>query len=121
MQLKNNLEGRNLLDDTVRNYYRKAGNRSIKHFLWSEDRGVLSSHFLLERRHVLKISIGEDRGAYLTDIQLGIGPHYFSPSDFWSYEDYRRFKIEADIWSIEFNLRLMDEFLGYTQYLPRYD
>lgn len=121
MQLKNDLEGRRLLDDVVQNYYLKTGSRNIKHFLWSEDRGALASHFLLERKHVLKLSIGEDHGAYLTSVQLGIGPHYFSPSDFWSYEDSRRFKIEADTFSIEFNLQLMDEFLGYTQYLRRYD
>ncbi|MGF6766246.1 hypothetical protein P3T24_006592 [Paraburkholderia sp. GAS33] len=121
MLLKNDLEGRKLLDETVRSYYRKTGDRSIKHFLWSDDRGSLASHFLLERQHVLKISVGEDRGAYLTSIQLGIGPHYFGPADFWSYEDYKRFKFEADTLSVTINLQLMDEFLGYSQYLPRYD
>lgn len=123
MQLRNNQESVNEIDRVVYEYYKKNGNRDIRHFLWSENKewGVLYSHFLLERRHVLKLSVGSDHGAYRVGIELGIGPHYFGPADFWSYENYKRFEIEASTDSIIFNLQLMDEFFGYTQYLLRYD
>jgi hypothetical protein len=45
-------------------------------------------------------------------VSLAIGPHYFAPADFWSYENSKRFKIEASTEAIEHNLKLLDEFFG---------
>jgi hypothetical protein len=119
MQLKNDRDGIIEVDRVVHEYYKKNGNRDIRHFLWSENKewNVLYSHFLLERRHIFKLSVGSDRGSCRVGIELGIGPHYFGPADFWSYENYKRFETQASTDSIIFNLRLMDEFFGYTQNL----
>lgn len=50
---------------------------------------------------------------YVGGVQLAIGPHYFSPADFWSYEASQRFTLEASMEGVIKNLRLLDEFLGY--------
>jgi filamentous hemagglutinin len=44
---------------------------------------------------------------------VSIGPRYFSPADFWSYEASQRFTLEASTEGVIRNLRLLDEFLGY--------
>jgi hypothetical protein len=120
MQLKNDQNSINVLDGVVRDYYKKNGDRKIRHFLWSEDKewNSVSSYFLMDRKHVIKLSIGMDRGIYLLGIELAIGPHYFGPADFWSYEDSHRFKMDADTWSVTCNLMLLDEFLGYEYQKP---
>ncbi len=112
MQLKNDFESLDFLDDCVLSYYRSR-NRYVKNFLRSEDIDVggVYSHFLVDRKHVLRFSLGTDRGIYLTNIQLGIGPHYFSPSEFWSFEDADRFKFDATLEAVAWNLSVLDEFL----------
>ncbi|CAE6869313.1 hypothetical protein R69658_08051 [Paraburkholderia aspalathi] len=114
MQLKNDVDGRNTLDDTVLNFYRTKPGRDARVFLHSEnvEWGVLYSHFLIDRKHVIRCGIGFDRGIYLYGVELGIGPHYFGPPDFWSYENSERFKMEASTESITHSLRLLDEFWG---------
>ena len=74
--------------------------------------------FLIDRKHIAKYSIGIDRDTYLGVLLLAIGPHYFSASQFWSYENSQRFTLEASTEGVEKNLRLLDEFLGYPSTLP---
>jgi len=115
VQLKNNVEGRNLLDKTIRDFYRKNGNRNAVRFLHSEDKewGWFYTHFLIDRKHVIRYGFGQDRGFWVGGVELGIGPHYFKAADFWSYEDSERFTLEATTDGVEHNLALLDEFLGY--------
>lgn len=115
MQLKNDADGRNLLDETIRLYFKKNGDRATSNFLHTNDAewGWSYTHFLLERKVVLRYGIGEDRGMCVGGIQLAIGPHYFSAADFWSYEASQRFSLEASTEAVEKNLRLLDEFLGF--------
>jgi hypothetical protein len=115
MQLKIDNDGRNLLDDTIRHYYKIDANREAKNFLHSKDDewGWFYTHYLLDKKVVIRYGIGEDRGMCVGGIQLAIGPHYFSPADFWSYENSTRFTIEASTEGVLKNLRLLDEFLGY--------
>jgi hypothetical protein len=46
----------------------------------------------------------------LGGVELGIGPHYFGPSAFWSYENANRFISEISTQAVFHNLRLLDEF-----------
>jgi hypothetical protein len=62
---------------------------------------------------VIRYGIVRDRGAWLGGVALGIGPHYFGPADFWSYEHAQRFTLEASTEGAIKNLILLDEFLGY--------
>jgi hypothetical protein len=115
VQLKNDLEGRNLLDDTIFDFYRKNGDRHVKIFLHSTDEswGWSFTHFLIDRKHVIRYGFGRDRERMVGGLELGIGPHYFGAADFWSYENLQRFTIEASTEGVEHNLALLDEFLGY--------
>lgn len=116
MQLKNDFSGRNLLDETIRSYYKDNGDRHVSIFLHStnEEWGWRYAHVLLDRKIVIRYGVGEDRGMLLGGVELAIGPHYFGPSDFWSYENSQRFTLEASTEGVEKNLRLLDEFLGYS-------
>ncbi len=119
MLLRNDKEGIILLDEVVVNYYRTR-ERSCIGFLHSEnvEWNELYSHFLIDRKHVIRLSLVKDREIFLTAIELGIGPHYFTPSDFWSYENSQRFRISANDESIVINLKLLDEFFA-TQTYPK--
>jgi hypothetical protein len=114
VQLKSDLESRNLLDTTIQGYYRKNGNRALRNFLHTEDKseGWFYSHFLLDRKHVIRYGHGQDRGAWVGGFELGIGPHYFSPSAFWSHEASLRFSMEASTEAVEQGLVLLDEFFA---------
>ncbi|MDM0106118.1 hypothetical protein QTH97_14330 [Variovorax sp. J22R24] len=115
MQLKNDLQGRQMLDETVLNYYKAHGNRFVKRFLYSEDEewGWWYSHYLVDRKHVIRYGIGQDRQAWVGGVELGIGAHYFGAAEFWSSEDFWRFGNQATTEEVERNLALLDEFLGY--------
>jgi hypothetical protein len=123
MRLSNDFDGYKNLHLTICDYYKKNGDRHIAFFSNKTpgDGGECYIRFLMDRKHVVQCSILTDRGVNLTATLLAIGPHYFGPADFWSYENSRRFKIDASSESVIHNLRLMDEFFGYNQYLPRYD
>lgn len=118
MELKNDLDGMNALNDLIYSYYKKNGDRKVHIFLRSVDdeKKIESIHFLLESKYVAKYSVGEsDRGSgFLGALGLAIGPHYFSPSQFWSYENAQRFRMSTEPFDIEFNLQLFDEFLKYA-------
>jgi len=111
--LRNDIEGRNALKKIVLDFY-ESREIFVRNFLNSEDKewGWFDAHFLIDRKFVFKYGIGMDRGTWLGGISLAIGPHYFSPSDFWSYEDSKKFKVEPDKEAIEHNLRMLNKFLG---------
>jgi hypothetical protein len=123
MQISNDFDGYKTLHLTICDYYKKNGSRNLAFFAnkTPDGDGECYIRFLMDRKHVIQCSILTDRGINLTAVLLAIGPHYFTATDFWSYENSRRFKIDASTESVIHNLRLMDEFLGYGQYLPRYD
>jgi len=120
VQLKNDIESRNALDQAIIAFYKKRGDRYVHIFLHSksEDELEYRTHFLIDRKHVARYGIGSDRGFWLGGVELGIGPHYFGPADFWSYENSTRFALEATTEAVEKNLTLLDEFLGYKYTKP---
>ncbi len=115
MQLSDNIDGKNLLEATIIEYYKTHGPRTATIFLRTEDRewGYFYAHWLLDRKHVIRYGVGVDRGVLMGGVELAIGPHYFGPADFWSYEASQRFTLEASTDGVERNLKLLDEFLGY--------
>lgn len=118
MQLKNDIGSVNLLDETIRGYYEKHGHRSAIRFLHSKgDDDSFCTQFLIDRKHVIRYQIGTDRGVWLGALLLAIGPHYFGPADFWSYEASERFKMDASTDAVIHNLALLDEYFGYPDAL----
>ena len=113
MQLKNDQQSRNALDDTISSYYQKRS-RSGRNFLHTDDPDgeAYYSYFLIDRKYAIRYSIGVDRGMWLGALELAIGPHYFGADAFWSYENYKRFSMDATTESVEKNLMLLDEFWG---------
>ena len=120
MQLKNDIESRNALDQTIYAYYKKVGNRHVRNFSHAVDPSEMhfDTYFLVDRKHVIRYGINFDRGFWLGAVALGIGPHYFGAADFWSYENSTRFTLEATTEGVEKNLALLDEFLGYKYPKP---
>jgi len=120
VQLKNDIESKNALDQTILGFYKKTGNRIVRIFSHSDNEGEIGywTNFLLDKKHVVRYGICSDRGFWLGAVELGIGPHYFRPSYFWSYEDADRFALEATTEGVEKNLALLDEFLGYKYPKP---
>lgn len=111
MLLRGDLGSKNALDFCISDYYKKK-NRQAHCFLTGED-PVGGSYFvccIVDRRHVLKYEIGSDREIWIGSISLAIGPHYFGPSDFWSYSDSERFSMDATTEAVVKNLMLLDEF-----------
>ncbi len=115
MQLKNDTNGRNLLREVVTGYYEKLGNRTVSCFLRANNPewNWYYEHYLIDHKHVIRYGLGEDRHLLIGGVELAIGPHYFAPVDFWDYPNSQRFKIEASTEAVEYNLKLLDEFLGY--------
>lgn len=113
MQLNNDENGRNTLCLTIGKYY-ESQNRHVRFFMPDTNPfpETLKAYFLFDRRHVARYLIGEDRRVALGALELCIDGHYFSAADFWSYENYERFSIEASAPAILKNLALLDEFLS---------
>ena len=86
------------------------------HFQEPGDNGYCI-RFLLERKHVIECGVLYEPRVkrYLSTLLLGIGPEYFGPANFWSYEQSERFTMEATTEGIVHNLGLLDEFLGYKR------
>jgi len=118
--LRNDLDGRNALKDTVVTYFERCGGRVVACFLESknEEWGWAYQHFILERKHIFRYGLGDDRHLSIGGLELAIGPHYFGPAIFWDYSNAQRFKMEASTDAVEHNLRLLDEFLGYPVSWP---
>ncbi|MDM0030444.1 hypothetical protein [Variovorax saccharolyticus] len=114
VQLKNDLISRGPLDRTIYSYYKKFGNRCASNFLHTEEKNgdAFDTYFLVDRKHVVRYGINLDCNWWTGALSLGIGPHYFGPADFWSYENFQRFSIDATTEAVELNLSLLDEFLG---------
>ncbi len=118
MQLKNDLQGRNLLRECIENYYEKNGNRKTVNFKnenQNDDFEFFYCYFLIDRKYVIRYGVLNDRDLWIGGIGLAIGPHYFHPADFWDYQNSERFKLGACTEAVEHNLRLLDEFLGYPE------
>ena len=120
MQLKIDEESWFALDRIINAYYEKQA-RHFASFRSGSSRtsDSLEFCFLIDRKHVVKYIIGSDRGMLLGILFLGIGPAYFGPADFWSYEDSQRFRLGINIEDINHNLGLLDEFLGRESALKR--
>jgi hypothetical protein len=116
VQLKNDLQSQILLNEVIESFFQKNGNRNDRNFLSTTDEdGTYYTHHLIDRRHVIRYSIGTDRGSWLGALEIAIGPHYFGPAAFWSYENFERFSIEATTEAVEKNLALLDEFWDLKQ------
>ena len=110
MLLKNDIDGRNELRQIILKHYQDQGVPAT--IFWeSEEYGFCNANLLISRKYVARYGISEDRSTAIGGVQLAIGPHYFSPEDFWSYESGQRFSIEASEDAIKRNLKLLDEFL----------
>lgn len=115
MRLRNDEATWNKLREVISDHYDKQG-RPLTFFspdFSAEDSVEVA--FLIDRKHVAKYLIGVDRGIFTGALLLAIGPHYFRPSQFWSYEDSKRFSIDATTEAVEHNLSLLDEFLASNQ------
>lgn len=116
MLLNNDLAGFSELFNTVTSFYTDFGARRFLIFenqMPSEDSDEgYFVRYLLDRRHVCEYRVAHDRGCFLSILSLAIGPHYFPPEDFWSYDNSQRFRLEASTEAVLHNLGLLDEFLA---------
>ncbi len=80
------------------------------------DDGWMEMVFLIDRRHVIRIEVGNDPSPggdrWVMGLALAIGPYFFGPADFWSYEQSGRFRHSSDTDDVLTNLKLVDEFLS---------
>lgn len=115
MQLNNDLSSFEALFEAIRKYYKVSGDRAIKFISYTPPNSfeTFEVEFLLDRKHICKYLVTQDRWGNVAGVELAIGPYYFGPADFWSYENSERFTMEASTEGVEKNLRLLDEFLGY--------
>ncbi|WP_157900234.1 hypothetical protein [Rhodoferax koreensis] len=115
MLLKNDEKSFELLFNTIGDYYEKNGNRTAYIFENLKPGNNIEAgyfvRFLLEKKHILEYRIVQDRGFFIAIPSFAIGPHYFSPGEFWDYKNSQRFTLEASTEGIEQNLKLLDEFL----------
>ena len=115
MRFNNEMASFEALFNTITSFYQGSKGRVILIF----DEGfpnddILSGYFirfLLDRKHVVEYRVANDRNMSLSVLTLAIGPQYFSPVDFWNYENSKKFSLEASTEAVVHNLRLLDEFL----------
>jgi len=121
VQLNNDFESFEALYAAIYAYYKKMGVRTVTIFADKPpgNDGEFYARFLVDRKHVVEYGVVQDRGSTLSSVSLAIGPHYFGPADFWSYEASQRFKMDASLDAIVHNLALLDEFFGYSDALER--
>lgn len=121
VQLRNDLKSQNHLGEIIIDFYKKQGDRAINIFSHTKDVewDWSYTHFLVDRKHVLRYGHGQDRGAWMGGIELGIGPHYFGPAIFWSFANSERFSVQAETEGVIRNLSLLDEFFGYPDALKK--
>lgn len=110
VQLKNDINGRNGLRQTILKHYEKQST-PVTIFWESEEQGLFTVHFLIDRKHVARYGIGEDRSSSIGGVQFAIGPHYFSPENFCTHEQSQKFSTDASDDAVRKNLHLLDEFL----------
>src|SRR5690606_31385440 len=113
---ENNEDGKNQLRLLVHDHYKLIEGVVYRQFREEIDSdGWFHLEFLLNRNHVARYSIGPDDKGYGTftgGVSIAIGPYYFGPHSFWSYENGERFSMNTTPEAIEANLKLLDEFLG---------
>jgi hypothetical protein len=121
-------EDMNLVRETIIEHYSKQ-DRFVRIFKEGAHEDQSSYYeFLIDRKHVARYSFGpHDKGypTMLGGLELAIGPRFFSPADFWSYEASNRFCMGATLVDIRWNLHLLDKFLAlqeqaYKSGAPRY-
>ncbi len=119
MQLSNRREDLEQLRSIIESHYRRQGRSySLLSLDPEEDKNCVGSYswtLLVDRKTVIRYGVGpSDRGhGFLGGISLAIGPYFFHPADFWSHEASERFRMGTEPDDIQFNLNLMDEFLGF--------
>lgn len=122
MQLKNDERSGNVIRDTLISYFekKKIDFRIIKNVLedaepWLPRRRVYA---LIDRRHVIRCSVGKDPTPsgekWLSNIELAIGPFFFSPVDFLSHDKSKEFGMSADVDTIKQNIELLGEYLNIS-------
>ncbi len=114
MQLNNSLESETALRFCILDYYEGMGRAITDYKSDTGSPGFIRSYFLVDRRHVIRYSIGNDPNPqgdrWVGGVEIGIGPDFFHPMQFWSYEQGERFSMEASTEAVAKNLRLLDEF-----------
>lgn len=102
---------RNSVQVAVLDYYENL-QREVKYFRESrnDEWGGGYLHFLIEKRNVIRYGFGFDRDVWVGGVEIGIGPEYFGPAYFWSYEKSTSFLSSVDAGSVFHNLSLLDEF-----------
>ena len=116
MQLKNDPQSINQLLLTIENHYKNNRKKWVVHAylpIADTNGSEKSVEFLIDGKHLAKYSISpSDRGAgFLGGVSLAIGPRFFGPFEFWSYRDGERFRMGTEVFDIEINLNLLDEFI----------
>ena len=117
MELSNSRDDLDKLVVIIRDYYRgKNIHFDLVHLTpnsFKENDGWYYWDFLLDRRYVIRYSIGpNDRGrGYLGGLQLAIGPYFFDSSQFWGYENSEHFHMGVTKDDIHHNLQLLDQYL----------
>lgn len=121
MLLNNDFDGFKNLYDSVNSYYKKTGNRHVSIFSDKPPSGDEPYYvrFLVDRKYVVQYAILRDRGVSLSSLTMAIGPHFFAPADFWSFDNGARFKMDASTDAVAHNLALFDEFIGYSDALKK--
>ncbi len=110
MQSNNNSENSSILYNAVIDFYRDA-NRSVLIFEEESCNEGFLVRFLVDKKYVFEYKICIDREVKIAIPSLAIGPHFFSPGEFWDYENSQRFTLEPTIEGLQKNLKLMDEFI----------
>lgn len=111
MQLNEFTNIKNDLQKSILTFYKNLGRDAI---CFRESKNVdwngAYLHFLVDKRRVIRYGFTNDREVWVGGVEMGIGPEYFSPAFFWSYEDSTRFSRDLDTQSVFHNLSLLDEF-----------
>lgn len=114
MQLKNDMESFSILYNSITDFY---SSRKRDFFIFEskypdveDSESGYYIRFLVDKENVLHYRIFMDRNSIICEIALAIGPHYFDPGKFWSYENSIRFTMEASVEGVIHNLKMMDEF-----------
>ena len=114
MRLESEIIDAHQLDGAIGKYYREKS-RFVEIFdvhLSENDANMFFVKFLLDRKHVIQYIISKDRGVWGASILLAIGPAYFRPAQFWSYDAMKMFSMETTVTALRKNLDAMDVFFG---------
>ncbi|TFY98325.1 hypothetical protein [Ramlibacter humi] len=114
VRFDNSEQGQNLLRRYVQEYYAVRG-RSCFPFAETknEEWEWYYFHYLIDRRTVMRVFLGTDRGILLLGIELGIGPAYFAPEQFQGSS--AGFTSEPSEAGVVQNLAALDRYLSETK------